>query len=85
MTPSVAILTRLRALIDADGRSPETLSVAMGLSRAYLRRRLAAGDGLRLADLDVILGALGVDLSALVGAPPLSIPERDECSILILD
>ena len=71
MSPSAAILTRLRELVAADGRSPEALSVAMGLSRAYLRRRLAAGDGLRLADLDVILSVLGVDLSALVGAPPV--------------
>lgn len=71
MTPSVAILTRLRALIDADGRSPEALSAAMGRPRAWCRRRLDSGEYLRLADLDALLGALGVGIDALIGAPPV--------------
>lgn len=76
--PSVAILTRLRELIAADGRSPEALSLAVGRPRAWCRRRLDSGEYLRLCDLDAILGALGADLDALIGAPPLTIPERDE-------
>lgn len=72
--PSVAILTRLRDLIAADGRSPEALSLAVGRPRAWCRRRLDSGEYLRLCDLDAILGALGVDLDALIGAPPSPSP-----------
>ena len=74
LATSVAILTRLRDLIAADGRSPEALSLAVGRPRAWCRRRLDSGEYLRLCDLDAILGALGVDLDALIGAPPSPSP-----------
>jgi hypothetical protein len=75
--PSTDILERLYHLVDADDRTPRELSAAAGKYPVWLERRLAAGVQLNLADLDAILGALGVGVEAIL-CPPLTVPERDE-------
>ena len=68
--PSALILSRLTLLVEADDRSTEALSAAMGRYPSWLRRKLAGGTQLNLADLDAILGALGVGVEAILCPPP---------------